>query len=214
METAAWIQASAAVVMMIATVVLARITWNYVNLTKQLVRSQVEPVVDFGINRDGEEIVVANIGAYQILDISVDRDTVCFLGPPWNKPIAKVRTGPKTPGRGPQAWWYLASLSPGEVKNHPIGEVVNDANNLLTTIEKQKAQGQIRDISPTDNVQLFTFVVFRLVFHRDFDRRRYTSQKVIYVVRDSSTGKPFAMDAEYHGPIMGGEMLQQLREAK
>lgn len=214
METAAWVQAGAAVVMALVTIALAALTACYVRLTHNLVKTQVDPVVDLGINRDGQDLVIHNSGAFQVLDILVDKISVSFLGPPWNKPVSKVRPGPKIPGADPKAWWYLTKLSPGGVKSHPIGDVVDEANRLTTSMESAKARGHIRHVSPTDKVQLFTFVVFHLTFHRDFDRKRYTSQKVIHISTDSNTGKPLVTDAEYFGRTLWGEMVEQLSERK
>lgn len=198
-----------------AAVVLALITAYYARVTHYILKSQIEPVVDFELTfgEKGDAIAIGNGGAYQVLDVSVNADAVTFVGPPVNKLGARLTSGRRIPGRKPQDWWYLDKLRVEEVQTRPIADLAENALRMSDMMESTRERGEISGLSPSDKPQIFTFLVLRLTFHRDFDHKRYTLQKTAYVARETGTGKPMAHDAEVVRVPFFQEMLQKLRQA-
>jgi hypothetical protein len=210
MDTVTWVQASAAVIMAIATLALVTITGYYAYLTHRLVKSQVDPVVEFEFDMSSNELAIGNSGPYLVLDVSVNADSTTFVGPPYNKPGITLRSGHRIPGRKPTDWWAVDKIGPGEIQRKPIGDVIENALRGTDMMEQAGKRGELREVSPKENVQFFTFVQFRLTFHRDFDRKRYAMQKLLWVGRDAS-GNPHVWDAELLRTPLMEEMLGRVR---
>jgi hypothetical protein len=201
----------AACVQAASALVLVGITAYYASVTHNLLKSQVNPLVDFEVPAGTAEVVISNSGAYQVLDVSVNADSVSFLGPPWNKPAMRVTRGRRIPGRTPGDWWRLEKLDPGEVQKRSISDVVDNALSGTDWMEKARKEGHLSGIPVHDKAQFFTFLVFRLTFHRDFDHKRHAMQRMVYVGRDV-TGKPHAWDVEDFAMPLLQDVVRKLRE--
>lgn len=212
MNAATWVQAIASVILVIVTGVLVAISAYYANLTHKLVKSQVEPRVEFEFDMSTNELAIGNSGPYPVLDVSLNADSMTFIGPPYNRPGITLRGGRRIPGRKPADWWAVDKIAAGEIQRKPIGDVIENALRGTDMMEQARKRGELREVSPKEDVQLFTFVIFRLTFHRDFDRKRYTMEKPLWVGRDAS-GNPHVWDTELLGRAWMGEMLERVRAA-
>ena len=198
---ASWAQAIAGLLVVIVTL-------GYVYLTHNLLKSQVEPQVDFELrSMSPGEVALGNNGPYRVVDVTVDADAMTFLGPPLSRPGMSISSGPRVPGVNASHWWRLPALAPGEVKTHDLTEVAMNALKLADSMEQSKRGGNLRDVSPKVRMQVLTFVVLKLTFHRDVDHRRYTIRKTLYVAKASNTGEPIVWDAE--GPGSEGLGLKE-----
>ncbi len=196
MENAAWIQAYAAVVMALVTIALVAVTACYVRLTHKLVKAQVDPVVDLGMSRDGQSLVIHNSGAFQVLEISVNPDIVIFAGPPMSVPLTRLRRGQRILGEEHHDWWHLDRLEPGEIQAHSISDVIKQALRLTMETEKTQRKGQ-PDSSPSEEkTEFYPFLSFNLVYHRDFDHKRYSMRKIAHVITSVDGRLSSAVDTE------------------
>lgn len=212
MEIAAWIQAVASVAMIAVTAFLIGVTSHYVRLTHNLVKSQVDPVMDFELSRDGQEIVIQNGGAFQVLDVSVNPDTVIFAGPPLNKAVARITSGRKILGEKQHGWWHLERLDPGEIRSHSISDVIEQAMRLTAMVERPQRREE-HDSSPREEKrELYPFLIFHLVYHRDFDHKRYSMRKTAQVITGAGGGSPSAVDPENWSLSYFQELVRKLHE--
>lgn len=107
---ATWVQA-------MSTVILVAITGYYACVNQGLLKTQVEPVVDFELSQDGTQVVIGNNGPYRVVDVRVQPETATFLGPPLNQPVMRVITGPVVPGSKPAGGGILEHLIPMRSRN-------------------------------------------------------------------------------------------------
>jgi hypothetical protein len=200
MDTAVWA--------LIATaIVLVALGGGYGWLTYGLLRRRVEPVVDFDLAFRGEELSLRNRGAWSVTDIGVDAEAITFLGPPWNEPVARVRSGQESADGTASRWWHLGRLAPGEAGTRSVNLLVDAALRQAHTIAEAKKGGNLPGIPPKDPVRPATFLVLRLSFRHEANGKRHRRLKTLYIGRDVRTGKRLLWDARQVSP---GSLLEIL----
>lgn len=191
----AWIQA-------MTTVALVFITFSYVRLTHDLVRLSMHPevVLEFSHTDGKRELVISNDGLDPVVDVSINTEKVIYVG---NIPSIRVTPGRSIPGRTPTDWWTMSRLSPNQVQVRAIDDIGESVANGIEMVEAAKSRGELRDVSPKEKVPVYGIVTFRMTYKREVDRKRYTADTRVLVLRDSQTRKPAIFGEAHIRPWMG-----------
>jgi hypothetical protein len=105
-------------------------------------KAGTEPYVDFWIaellahNSEATNLVISNAGAYEIINISVSKETVWVFGPPYDKlhPVKGLLPFSQFAERGSQGyilWGPHEKLGARDSKRIPIGRIAQEALQLL-----------------------------------------------------------------------------------
>ena len=145
-------------------------------------QAQAEPQVNIEIEGLGErfQLAVRNDGAFPVVDISIDYDTLLFWGPPWHQ---------DTRGMDNLPLWNIAKLGPGEVQTHSIEASAREALDYTKQMESNKLAGRFPDIPASADVIFSPQLRHRMKFYREADRKAFQKELAVFVVRDV-TGKP------------------------
>jgi hypothetical protein len=192
------VQAFASVAQLLAALVLVGVTYWYATLTSKMLKAQIEPAIGMELIPGETTLAIGNDGVDPVVDVSLDVDTFIFLPGSSTRPPVRVLgvTGPKRmPGGPTRGLWNVERLSPGAPQTVSIQDPANNAIQGLKMMEKSQARGEISGVLPQEKVQLRALLLFRLIYHREVDKRRYTVVKRVAVMADP-TGKVHAWDTE------------------
>jgi hypothetical protein len=175
----------------LATVILAVVTWHYVRLTNRLVKLQIEPSVETGLDdpvMSSTTFVVQNSGAEPVENAI--GNVRCFLFRDENDPPTVFFTG--VPWDNKRSWWHIGKLGPGEVVRkdsmEPITHCLVNKENM-EKFENQKAKAQVKG-GKFQPFILRSIVVFDLSFQREVDRKSYRMSRPAWLYKDGKTGTP------------------------
>lgn len=130
--------------------VIYKVTKQYVALTHELVKLQIEPQID--LETSGDDFFIANHGVYPVLNVSLSLEFVEFA-----KPIRHQR-----PGRFSPLSMQVQKLMPGDRLSI---EGWKDPEGVRTLLSKLTPKPQEDSI--------VVMVVFVTDFRRDIDRKKY-----------------------------------------
>lgn len=184
-----WVGAFATVALVLATLVLIGITAWYAALTRQMMMAAVDPILEVAVIPDGKELAIGNLGAFPIIDVSVKVDTVVLRRDARSiVPAGGIWSGRDVPGRPRHEWWAIKRLEPGESRSQGMDELVRNATELWKMNEGARARGELRGIKPTDAMQFFPVLIFRVAYRREVDRKTYTKEERALVLASAKGG--------------------------
>ncbi len=171
------------VIIALATLTLAFITWRYVRLTNTLLRLQIEPAVVCGVDHrnDGRNfLVLQNAGTEKIINVSVHTRHFIFRDP-HKPPIMSTVKAKGVPGREASTWWTISGLAPGEIQ-------LKNATDFLTRVKhNDDAMKQTRAAQEgidVDKIDLLSLVFFDVAYQREVDHKSYWFSEAFYVGGD------------------------------
>jgi hypothetical protein len=186
------ITAFSGAVMALATLILVGVTWQYVRLTNRLVRLQIEPSVEAGLDQPfigSTTFTVQNAGAEPVENVIVNIRCFLFRGPNDRQPMVFFAG---LPSDNKRSWWQIGKLRPGEI-------VKKDSTEHLTTFltnkekqenfENERAKAQAKD-GKFQPLILGSIVAFDLSYQRQVDHKSYHMSRPAWLYKDGNTGKP------------------------
>ena len=78
--------------------------------------------------------------------------------------------------------------------------MIEQALGLTKTTENHR-EGQPVSSPSEEKTELYPFLKFNLVYHRDFDHKRYSMRKIAYVITSVDGSRSSAVDTEDWGFI-------------
>ena len=168
-----------AVVTLVATIVQALATRQYVDLTNKLLHVQVEPNVKLDLTALGSDSVeIWNDGFDPVIDVRINPEIVAFTG---STPGRRYRWN-VGPGREHQNdWWRIARLSPSDPSQRKsLAELAEQWKKQL--MDKQKSGTALIKNRPR------AAIICRLAYRREIDKRQFFAAKTFSI--DEVTGQP------------------------
>jgi hypothetical protein len=179
-------------VMAAATVTLAVLTWNYASLTNKLVRLDIEPSLESGLEQPllpSTTFLVRNTGVEPIENVVVN--IRCVLYRHENDPHPTVVFA-GIPGDSTRAWWRIGTLSPGQMEKKDSVEAQSMClMNKESTEAFERSKMMSRDEPTTaPPIGYGSIVVFDITYQRQIDRKQYEVHRPFWLRKDGKTGKP------------------------
>lgn len=165
----------------LATVFIAIITCQNVSLTQNLLKSQVEPLVDFHIIPHERELIIGNGGAHAILNVSVNHSFSVVQGPsPYKRILWTGQTGRSIKAK---PWWERKEINPNQEEKVSFVDVVNEAVQSAKLTERDlksfKGKEELYEVPLED--EIYFIISFTLNYDRDFDHRRFTKHRTVFL---------------------------------
>lgn len=164
-------------------------------LQQSMLQIQTDPSIDFwlihaAVGMNQIDLFIQNRGAYPIEDVMVEKEEVWVSSPPYELLLPKLQSS--------------SPLTRSFVRTFP-----SLAPNTSETIRINPALLQAMEMARADQ-QVYAFVCFRLIYHRNFDHARYAKRQGILVFEVGNRLVPVYLDA-YLQPQAEAE-LQRLAE--
>jgi hypothetical protein len=186
-----------ALVTTFVTVVLAIITYKYVNLTNALVRLQIEPSLECGLKDEytgKPQLVVHNVGVEPIIDLHIDHRNYIFRDLT-SHPILSEGGQPRVVQRHEEhSWWDIERLGGDEIRSKDVSDVVDLHSRNQKNLERMILDGARHDattgqpIKPK-RVDLFSIVLFEIRYRREIDRKTYRMLKTMRLMPVADSDK-------------------------
>ncbi len=179
----------------IATLALVLVTSWYVHLTNKLVRLQIEPSVECGIDhtKDGKNILVLqNVGTEKVINVSVTNRHFIFrdLRQP---PIMSALKAKRVPGKEDSPWWKIPRLNPGEIQSRDAGDFLGLVKHNHNAMRRTRAAQEKTDPS---KIELYSLVFFDVAYQRKVDRKWYWTSEAYYFRESGGDEDIFLWPAE------------------
>src|SRR5271169_2820201 len=179
-------QTAAAVATVIASIVLAWVTWSYVRLTGRLVRLQSDPVLEAGFDpfHTGTVLELKNSGQQPVVGVGVFLKTTVFRD--LNKPpIMTSSVGLSSPGSR-RPWWNVSQLLPDQP---PVSRDLSEPlraflQHVDATQETEEIQAKIQH-RPPDRSPLTAVLTIDVLYRREVDGRQYRLSLSGFLDRDA-----------------------------
>lgn len=170
------------------------VSYFHLQTAQDTLSAQAEPELIMEVvprSPNGPRIVLRNDGAYPVTDVSVEADTIQFVGAPFNQKLSETYRLTETVG---VPWWKIDELKAGEPKDKALEEIGQDALEGPRFFKPSIERGEVPGIPPGSTIQVLPFIKLKMVAHRAVDHKRYEKEIFTVVLEEPKTGKPRFID--------------------